>query len=390
MSINNFDNSNDDLKNKKENLESEVHKQYEEIDKKTNEIFFEHKNDFQSNAQNTNCDNNLNLNGNSFKNESANKNNKMPTNKKVRIACVLAAIVFVGCFIFGALKGWTWLVLGAFIAFGLVALVASIYVVRTILKSIFSENKEMNAKRKSNNDNNFSQNEASENSHYQRTQEEEEQLINEINNAKNIYDNNKAFLKYKSNGAEDLGELVSNMFGANTYDGKGAYKNASKADKRKTKIIIGIIIVTVLLIVIGGGVAKYSKLGFALLALGFVGFASCIITCISISINERRKYKRYLAMDKTLLDEFYDIKTGVVARCMMHSQLSSGERRVEIRDTFYQVWVQPIDDSVTDISSVQFDSETQIRLISDVILQKGDKVKFYQNKTKAKDCYLIK
>ena len=75
---------------------------------------------------------------------------------------------------------------------------------------------------------------------------------------------------------------------------------------------------------------------------------------------------------------------------MLHSQFSSGARRVNIIDTLYQVWVQPIDDSVTDIKSVQFDSETQVRLISDVILQKGDKVRFYQNKTKAKDCYLIK
>lgn len=392
MSIKNFDNSNEDLKKEQEEIfESVVREQCDEIDKKAEEIFFGNENEPLNDVENTNCEsNNLNANNNNFDDKDTNKKNKMSTDKKMRLACVLAVIAFVGCFIFGALKGWVWFIIGAFAAFGLVSFVVSIYFVRGILKAIFSENKEMNDKRKRNNKNNSSQNDSNEKSYYQRTQEEEEQLINEINNAKTIYDNNIAFLKYKSNGAEDLGELASNMFGGKTEDGKSAYKNSSKADKRKTKIILSIIAVSILLILIGGGVAKYSKLGFAFLGLGFVGFVSCIVVCISFSIYESRKYKRYLAMDKSLLDEFYDIKTGVVARCMLHSQLSSGARRVNIIDTLYQVWVQPIDDSVTDIKSVQFDSETQVRLISDVILQKGDEVRFYQNKTKAKDCYLIK
>ena len=160
MSIKNFDNSNEDLKKEQEEIfESVVREQCDEIDKKAEENFFGHENEPLNDVENTNCEsNNLNANNNNFDDKNANKKNKMSTDKKMRLACVLAVIVFVGCFIFGALKGWVWFIIGAFAAFGLVSFVVSIYFVRGILKAIFSENKEMNDKRKRNNKNNSSQN----------------------------------------------------------------------------------------------------------------------------------------------------------------------------------------------------------------------------------------
>ncbi len=93
-----------------------------------------------------------------------------------------------------------------------------------------------------------------------------------------------------------------------------------------------------------------------------------------------------------MLNDFYNIRVGVCAKCMQHSQGSSSKSRHSAVDTLYVVWVLPLDGEDIlhiNVEEPDFDSRIQLRMISSVQYEVGDRVKFYQSKNNEKDCYMI-
>lgn len=151
-------------------------------------------------------------------------------------------------------------------------------------------------------------------------------------------------------------------------------------------------VISFLLIVVGGGIANVTYIGFILLGLGISGFVGTILYFVLKSNYERKKYLKYTKVDKSLLNDFYNIRVGVCAKCTQHSQGSSSKSRHSAVDTLYVVWVLPLDGEDIlhiNVEEPDFDSRIQLRMISSVQYEVGDRVKFYQSKNNEKDCYVI-
>lgn len=172
--------------------------------------------------------------------------------------------------------------------------------------------------------------------------------------------------------------------------------DANKKLKIKGKILFRRLkvfaVLSFLLVLVGGGIANITYIGFILLGLGILGFVGIVLYFVLKCNYERKKYLKYTKVDKSLLNDFYNIRVGVCAKCMQHSQASSSKSRHSAIDTLYVVWVLPLDGEDilhVNVEEPDFDSRIQLRMISNVKYEVGDRVKFYQNKNNEKDCYVI-
>ena len=176
-------------------------------------------------------------------------------------------------------------------------------------------------------------------------------------------------------------------------------KKPSKKEISTLKKIILLIACCLIVTMIGCGIANYTPIGFVLIAVGMNGFILFVVISVCKSQAERTKYGRYLNVDKSLLKDFYDIKTGIVTKCQIHSRAYNSRKVNGYSGDLYKIWVvicdNDIDNTLVDTSNdIAATNISENKIVYNMLAQKqyntGDKVEFYQNKSNYKDCYLIK
>lgn len=222
----------------------------------------------------------------------------------------------------------------------------------------------------------------------------EKDEINDLNNIQGNSENvNNECLTYSQEKIEigENNEALENNEHATTIPSKKTMSTVKK--------ILLFFACCFVITIIGCGIASYMPIGFVLMGVGMNGFILFIVIAVCKSNMERTKYSRYLTTDKTLLNDFYDIKIGIVTKCQMHSRAYTSSKVSCYSGDLYKIWVILNDDKLDNATSDKKIDGTKVELSQTKINYKmlskkqykiGDKVEFYQNKTNYKDCYLIK
>ena len=216
----------------------------------------------------------------------------------------------------------------------------------------------------------------------ERTAEKEEKLLNAVNSAKDREKSLLARARYYVNaGEETVKNAPKNRIPRAFYYAKHVFltalgfgettRKALKKSSAKTKLAVALIIISILALLFTGllGVllaALGMKSGFILLGIGYGGFALFIVSLFLVSLNQRRRQKMYMSGAIDLGE--YEIHTGAVRQCNVHSQHSAGTKTPRITGTIYQVNVEPAEKGPAFWAT------------SDKYYKKGESVEYYEHK----------
>lgn len=205
-------------------------------------------------------------------------------------------------------------------------------------------------------------------------------------------DKSRGLVDEEQNIAECSTEKESNAGKKKRAKDESRLTKAQKIENKYFMLIFGSILLSFVLIIVGSGLAPYYKIGFLLLGLGLATFIGIFVFFLIQNRYERRKYLKYLKLDKSLMKDFYDIKEGIVTKYNYHSKQPKRAKQNRCLGSMFQIYVFPLNEENKNKYKKRkpaVDYKTQPRMLSHLPVEDGDIVRFYQNKKNPKDCYFI-
>lgn len=216
------------------------------------------------------------------------------------------------------------------------------------------------------------------NSGTERTPEKEKELLDAVNNSQDIAENQIANAVYHANGADSISELAMTAFGFDK-ESRQRLKKSPLREKLKVIATFAAIIITLFCMMIGVGFANagLEHIGFPLMGVGGGGFALIIAIFFIITSVQKSRFKKTRASSESEIRPTEMLCTGIVEFCAVHSQNTTGSKKIIISNTLYQILVK------------QENSQNVLHFVCAKYYKKGDTVKFFQDIKNPRKCRLI-